>query len=416
MKILMVNKFLHPAGGAETYMFQLGAYMEGQGHEVQYFGMEHPQRKVSNHLGKYTSTLDFHSGKLLEQAAYPLKIIYSTEAKKKLLAVLEDFQPDVLHINNFNFQLTPSILVAAEEYKAKHGSRLSIILTAHDYQLVCPNHMMYQPARKIICDQCLDGQYRHCIAGRCIHGSSIRSVLGALESYYWHGRGIYSKFDAIVCPSAFIKEKLDTNRVLAEKTVVLRNFIAENDPSHYKPKDYILYFGRFSQEKGLLELLEVCKNLPEIPVILAGSGPLEDTVNSKLKDMPNVKNVGFQSGAALKKLIGEARFTIYPSVWYENCPFSVIESITMGTPVLGSDMGGIPELLQNNQAGQLFPAGDLNAMQEAIETMWRNESLLEQYRQGCRHAHFDTLPEYYEKLMSIYRNTCSERSETDGAN
>lgn len=415
MKILMVNKFLHPAGGAETYMFQLGACLEQRGHQVQYFGMEHPERKVSNRLEQYTSTMDFHSGKPLEQIAYPFKIIYSAEAKRKLTAVLEDFEPDIIHINNFNFQLTPSILVAAEEFRRKHSVHLSVVLTAHDYQLVCPNHMMYQPEHRIICEKCLDGHYYHCIAGKCIHGSAMRSVLGALESGYWHRRGIYRGIDAVICPSAFIKEKLDHDPALAGKTTVLHNFIAKQQPEQYEPKDYVLYFGRYSQEKGLMELLRVCRRLPEISFVFAGSGPLQEELEREMQQLPNVKNVGFQSGDALKKLIGEARFTVYPSVWYENCPFSVIESIAAGTPVLGTEMGGIPELLRDNHAGMLVPAGDPDAMQSAIETMWRDETLLEQLRQGCRRAHFDTLTEYYEKLMAIYQSTLPEGAGMYGA-
>ena len=94
MKILMVNKFLYPNGGSETYIFKLGEYLERQGHEVQYFGMEHEGRCVGNHTEAYTSDMDFHGGSKLSKLTYPIKTIYSSEARKKIRLVLDDFRPD----------------------------------------------------------------------------------------------------------------------------------------------------------------------------------------------------------------------------------------------------------------------------------------------------------------------------------
>lgn len=395
----MVNKFLHPAGGAETYVFELGACLEKMGHEVQYFGMEHPQRKCSNQLDVYTSTVDFHEAGLAEKLRYPFRIIYSAEAKRKFKMLLENFQPDIVHVNNFNYQLTPSILEAAKEWKAEKSGR-KLILTAHDYQLLCPNHMMYRPAKRCVCEKCMDGNFSHCIAGKCVHHSFFKSVLGALESWYWHRSGIYEQFDTIICPSSFIKKMLDQNRIFAEKTIVLRNFIGGIGRREYRPKDYVLYFGRYSEEKGLKELLDVCRELPDVFFVFAGAGPME----KEISDIPNVKNVGFQTGEDLHRLIGEARFSVCPSVWYENCPFSVIESIVYRTPVVGADTGGIPELLENQKAGRLFCAGDKGELKQAIMELWRDDEKIAAYREGCREVSFDTAEQYAGKVLEIYRD------------
>ena len=124
----MVNKFLYPNGGSETYIFKLGDYLKSIGHEVQYFGMEHEGRCVSNNAEQYTTDMDFHGGSKLRKIAYPFKTIYSAEAKKKISIVLDDFQPDVIHLNNFNYQLTPSIIYAVNDYKKRADSPLQIIL------------------------------------------------------------------------------------------------------------------------------------------------------------------------------------------------------------------------------------------------------------------------------------------------
>ena len=158
MKILMVNKFLHPNGGSETYIFELGKYLNTNGHEVQFFGMEHPDRVVGNHAESYTADMDFHTGKW-QRLLYPFKILYSTEARKKIRRVLWDFKPDVVHLNNINFQLTPSIIYEVRKYEKKRGKKVPLVYTAHDYQWICPNHMLRIPSTGEMCNRCMEEGY-----------------------------------------------------------------------------------------------------------------------------------------------------------------------------------------------------------------------------------------------------------------
>ena len=236
MKILMVNKFLYPAGGAEIYMLRLGEQLTAQGHRVEYFGMAHTDNCVGNRWGLYTANMDFHGGSLLSRAIYTTKVIYSAEARQKMEQLLEQFRPDVLHINNFNYQLPPSILLAAAEYRQK-GHTLRIVYTAHDSQLVCPNHMLFNPAKGQVCEKCLSGSSISCVLSRCIHNSRARSMLGALEKFYWKKQNIYETLDVILCPSAFMKGKLDTDPVLARKTDTLRNFGSHTPATEGKTGD-----------------------------------------------------------------------------------------------------------------------------------------------------------------------------------
>ena len=364
MKILMVNKFLFPKGGSETYIFKLGVQLQKMGHEVQYFGMEHPGRIVGNRVEAYTSNMDFHGGSKLSKLLYPIKTIYSVEARKKIRRVLEDFQPDVCHLNNFNYQLTPSILLEIRKWERQTGNKCKILFTAHDYQLVCPNHMCRSSGKN--CEKCLGGHFWNCTKGRCIHGSLAKSLIGTLEALIWNGVGVYRQIDTIICPSHFMKTKLDTNPVLAGKTMVMHNFMDPVEPKEVEKQDYVLYFGRYSEEKGIRTLVEAAKELPEIHFVFAGSGPLEHL----LEGVPNIKNVGFQTGEALEMLIRQARFTVYPSEWYENCPFSVMESQMYGTPVLGANIGGIPELIRVGETGELFESGNKENFGQKIELLW----------------------------------------------
>lgn len=397
MRILMINKFLHPNGGSETYMLRLGECLKKVGHEVQYFGMEHEGRCVGNAVNAYTSNMDFHNGSKLSKLTYPVKTIYSFEARKKLRLVLEDFHPDVCHINNFNYQLTPSIIVELQKWRdAGHSCR--IIYTAHDYQLICPNHMCKNPVTEELCEKCLGKHFLHCLRGKCIHGSMPKSIIGAAEAGFWNTKQIYRHLDVIICCSRFLKVKMDTNPILAGKTLVMHNFVERKRRKETEIKDYVLYFGRFSKEKGVHSLIEVCKELPDIPFIFAGAGPLE----KELEGVKNIHNVGFLYGEELEKLISEARFSVAPSEWYENCPFSVMESQMCGTPVLGADIGGIPELIRSGETGELFPAGNMKELKRSIHKLWNDYQRTELYRRNCTKIQYDTVEDYVEKLMKIY--------------
>lgn len=400
MKVLIINKFLHPNGGSETYIFELGKQLQSMGHEVQYFGMEHEGRIVGNHARQYTSDTDFH-GKGLKKLTYPFRILYSVEARKKLRIVLNDFQPDIVHLNNFNFQLTPSIIYEIRDFEAKTGHRIKIVYTAHDSQLVCPNHLMMQPDHTL-CTKCVEGSSVNCMKNRCIHGSFAKSILGTLEAGLYRKNHIYRQIDTVIAPSEFLKKKLECSPDLSGRILVKHNFVG-TIPKYDKKEEqpYVLYFGRYSQEKGVETLLKVCDRLPDIPFVFAGSGPLEDMVNAR----SNVENRGFLSGEELYHTIAQAAFCVIPSEWYENCPFSVIESQLCGTPVLATDRGGIPELLKENITGELFEAGNADDLEEKIRDWWQDKKKIQGYSKNCYQMRFATADQYCREIIEIYEES-----------
>lgn len=398
MKILMVNKFLHPNGGAETYIFKLGRYLASHNHEVQYFGMEHEDRCVGNCVDAYTSNMDFHGGCILSKLKYPLKTVYSLEAGKKIRQVLEQFKPDVVHLNNFNYQLTPSVIVEIAKWRRDTSHCCRIVFTAHDYNLICPNHMLRDPITGENCEKCLGGRFINCTRGKCIHGSLLKSIVGTVEGYFWKYNAAYRYIDSIICCSGFMKSKMDTNPLFKSRTVVLRNFIDRQEWQNVAKKKYVLYFGRLSEEKGINTLLEAVKLCPEVLFVFAGNGQLEN----KLKDLPNVRYVGFKKGNELASLIREASFSVCPSQWYENCPFSVMESQSLGTPVIGTRIGGIPELIEDRVNGRLFERKNNRELALIIRELWHAPEVVEQYRNECRKLNRDDLEAYCGKLLKLY--------------
>lgn len=398
MKVLMVNKFLYPNGGSETYIFEIGKQLVKMGHQVQYFGMEHEGRIVGNQADSYTSNMDFHTGKL-QKLLYPFKIIYSTEARRKIRRVLDDFGPDVVHLNNFNFQLTPSIIYEIRKYEKAKKRQIKIVFTAHDYQLVCPNHLMMLPQSGEMCERCLGGHPGNCTKYSCIHGSRAKSALGSVEGKLYQALHTYRQIDKIICPSHFMEEKLSASQDLKGRTVTLHNFVNRQEGGMPQKEDYVLYFGRFCQEKGTKTLLAVCRSLPDIPFVFAGGGPMEAEVD----EVSNIENRGFLSGEALLRTIQKARFSVFPSEWYENCPFSVMETQMYGTPVIASNFGGTPELLTDGETGELFEGGNEAQLRTKISALWNDREKQQKYTENCRNVEFDSVEEYCGKLLDIYR-------------
>lgn len=233
---------------------------------------------------------------------------------------------------------------------------------------------------------------------KCMKNSRLKSLLAMVDAYFWKLNRAYDYIDTIICPSEFLKEKIEKQKRLKPKTRVIHNFVDLVEAEQVEKQDYILYFGKLCKEKGTYTLAEVCKRIPEIKFIFAGYGPAEEC----LKNLPNVSYVGFKSGEELKKLIQQAKLSVCPSEWYENCPFSVIESQMYLTPVIGSRIGGIPELIREGETGELFEAGNVDELENKIRKLFGTAGLIEKYADNCRHLEFETPDSYYTKLMHIY--------------
>lgn len=396
MKILLVNKFLYPKGGSETYVLKLGQILCSHGHEVQYFGLDNPKNTVGNRPGAYVADMDFSAG-ICKNLHAPLRIIYNAPARRRIRTLLEDFQPDVVHFNNIQYHLTPSVILETVKYRRETNRPVRIVYTAHDYQLICPSHGLFD-SNLDVCEKCLGGNYTHCLRRKCIKGSILKSMLGMIDAYFWRWSRAYSHIDTLICPSAFLKIKLDTQPHLRDKTMVIHNFVDGTQPQQMEKEGYVLEFGHLSKDKGTNTLLEAAKRLPEVTFLFAGYGEAE----KEITQVPNAHYVGFKTGIDLHALIGKAAVTVCPSQIYENCPFSVIESQMFGTPVIASRMGGIPELIREGETGELFEAGNVDELESALRKLLFNPGLAARYSENCKQAKFETPDSYYEKLMAVY--------------
>ena len=396
MKILMVNKFLYPKGGVETYILKLGRILRSKGHEVQYFGLANEKNTVGNEVGAYVADMDLNAG-ICKNLHAPFRIIYSAEARRQIRRVLENFRPDVVHFNNIHYHLTPSVILEAEKYRKQTGRSMKIIYTAHDYQLVCPSHGLFDSQLRI-CEKCLGGNYTHCFRTKCLKNSRAKSLLGMCEAYFWKWNKAYSYIDKIICCSFFLRSKLDMQERFRRKTVAIHNFTDRVQEKDVPKEGYVLQFGHLSKDKGTLTVLEAARRMPEVQFVFAGYGEAE----AEIAKVANAEYVGFKTGKELEMLIRKAAASVCASEIYENCPFSVIESQMYGTPVIGSGMGGIPELIEEGSTGELFEAGNADNLEQVLRKMLFTPDLLKKYADACKLQENETPDSYYEKLMAVY--------------
>lgn len=399
MRVLLVNKFLERRGGVETYVIELGRVLAEAGHEVQYFGMDGPERVVGNEWGIYSPKLELGGRQGLGRISDIARTIRSQENHDLMVGLLEKFQPDIVHFNNIHYHLTPSVLEAAARYKAAAEKPVAIVMTQHDYHLVVPcdgclNNRTYE-----ICEKCLDGQYLRCALGGCVRGGRAKSAVGALESTYWHRRGTYRHIDVCICPSAYMRGRFEKVPEFAGRTAHIPNFT--NLKRLTKPVEkggYVLYYGAYNRDKGVATLLDVARRHPEIEFRFAGRGPLSE----QMRGIINVRDLGFNSGERLREIVARASLVVVPSEGMENSPFTVIEAQCLCAPVLAARVGGIPELMEDGVTGRLFDFRDERDLEHKLVEMMADGELLGRYARNCSAYEPMSRRRYLVMLEDVY--------------
>lgn len=425
MRIILVNKFHYLKGGAETYYLTLGERLKAMGHEVAYFSMRHPDNLPCAQESYFVTQREYNDlQNPLRAARDGFALVYSIEARRNFEALCEDFRPDIVHLNNVHRQITLSILDAP--YLSEH--RVPVVYTAHDYVTVCPNYLMLDGDGRI-CDECLrDGRYRHCIARRCVKGSRAKSALAALEASFNRMHRSNDRIDVAIAPSMFMAGKLVEGGWPTVKVRYMQNFVSDDVFAHAEEDSadttdwgspYVLFFGRLSKEKGIGVLLDAFgRALPDLPegahLVIAGDGPERGALENCAVGGGRVEFVGYKTGRELRDLVAGAVVACCPSTWYENMPYSVVESLAEGTPVVGSRIGGIPEAVIEGRTGWLAEPGDARSLASTLILAMvtaRNHDKYTRLRQYCRDyvlSHCDQ-GRYAGNLINLYRELIDDK-------
>jgi len=407
VKILMVDKYYFIKGGAERYFFELIKVLEENGHTVVPFSMQHPENFETPYEDDFVENIDFNKmplmQKVLRMPEIAGRVIYYRKAQKKLAALIEREKPDIAHVHMIDHQLSPSILATFKEFG------IPIVQTCHQYKLVCPSYRLFLMHKNEICERCLNGNYMHAFIQKCHKNSYAASALVALEGYIHRMMKIHDLIDIFHVPSHFLGEKLieggfDASRVWHSfYTINMKDY-----PYHPEYENYFIYFGRLSEEKGIMTLLNAMKVQPQAQLKILGDGPFAPALKkyAEQNQLNNVEFCGNVGGEKLVNLVQNCRFVVVPSEWYDNSPLVIYESFSMGKPVIVSTMGGMPELVDHGENGYHFKAGDEKTLADLINKLWGDKELCMQMSVKARaKAEAEFSPEvHYKKIIALYRS------------
>ena len=409
MKILQINNYNYLKGGSEKVYQVTIELLKANGHQVRYFSTADPKneelcegyavgiqswRNAKGLIGKLKGVCDF---------------IYNLQVARQLDSYLNDFHPDVAHLHIFYGNLSNAII------DVLHKHQIPMIQSVHEFRLLCPAYTCLNMHLRV-CERCAMSTFKlSCISKRCIKGSFTMSVIASIECFVRDRFYNYQKnISAFVMVSRFIEKKhIEYFPQIASKCYQIYNSI---DVEYYekfvipvccKERCY-LYLGRLSNEKGIKTLIDVFRKKSHLCLKIVGTGIAEDELKEYVRKLglSNIEFLGFVSGEKLLNIVSAARFTMVPSEWYENNPLSIIESLALGTPVIGSDIGGLPELIVEGKNGFLHNPKDELSLKEALK---RAEDLsTEEYESFCKFSikmareRFDNKV-YYQKLMELYK-------------
>ena len=399
-KLLNLNTYHYRRGGADAVYFDHISLFEDEGWQTAAMAMLHPKNEPSPWSKYFADELEFGSDYgLLQKIGMAGKVIYSLEAKKKVSQLIDEWEPDVAHAHNLYHHLSPSVLSALKERK------IPTVLTAHDFKLACPAYKMFNHSG--ICERCKRGNLTHVIWNRCVRDSLVISTLVAVESVTHRMLGLYrNTVDRVVVPSRFLFNKLVEWGWPPEKLAYIANFVhIDQYTPNYQPGSYFVFFGRLAPEKGVDKLVTAAAKAG-VKLKIMGTGPLEQELKAFAAERnAEVEFLGYRSGDELKSIIAGSRAVVLPAQWYENAPISIMESFALGKIIIGSNLGGIPEMIENNQTGYLFNHADEQQLVEILSHVSEMpDSTLSSMGKAARDhvsSHF-TAANYLTSMLSLY--------------
>lgn len=385
MKILLSNKFYYRRGGDCIYMLNLEQLLISHGHDVAVFAMDYPENIE-------TPWKQYFPQNMSKLMAFT-RPFGSAEVKVKFNRLLDDFKPEVVHLNNIHTHLSPIIAELA------HNRGIKVVWTLHDYKLLCPRYDCLRNGNDI-CELCFNEDKSSCKTYKCMKDSTLASLIGYKEATTWNRKRLEKCTDVFICPSKFMAQKMIQGGFTSKKLIPLCNFIDIDKckKDTYEKENYYCYVGRLSHEKGIKTLIKAAKKLP-YKLVIIGGGPLSDELKNETTNA-NIEFVGYKQWDEIKEIVSKARFSVIPSEWYENNPLSIIEAQCLGTPVLGANIGGIPELIENGITGMIFTSRNVGELTQKIEDMWQHQFNYKEIA-TISQAKYNS-ENYYREIMKIY--------------
>ncbi len=340
-------------------MFDVARALKRRRHGVFFFGTAHPENVEGEYRRYYPPYHDFAAPHVPVSAASAA--IWSRAAAARVREFAAEVKPDVAHLHNIAYHLTPSIVAGLSR------AGVPAVMTLHDYNILCPNHYFY--SRDEPCFRCAEGKYFSCVTRRCIKSKLGASTVGYVAHLVARRTGVYRKLARVVVPSAFLGEKVRAAGYDGEKVTLLPPAVDIRITELERKKNYFLYAGRLAPEKGV-DVLVQAVGLAGSPVRLkvAGAGPEEAELRrlAEYYAPGSVEFLGHLDARKLTAQMASARAVVVPSRWPENTPAVILEAFAAGAPVVAARIGGIPEMLADGVEGVLFEPGDVRGLADVL--------------------------------------------------
>ena len=390
MKILLANKFYYRRGGDCIYTMNLEKMLKEKGHEVAVYAMQNPENEKSEWSGYWPTNMT-----KLDAFTRPFG---ARQVVKGFARLMDDFKPEVVHLNNIHTQLSPVIA------KIAHEKGVRVVWTLHDTKLVCPCYTCTRDGKW--CTECFIDK-KAVIKHRCMPGGLPGAVIGYLEAQKWNKEVLQEYVNLFLPPSKFMMDTCVEGGYKPEKFRVLCNFIDVTKVKGLKGEevkrlkdDYYVYLGRVNEVKGVRRLCKAAALLDK-RLIVIGGGELLPELQKIYKDCKQIEFKGQMQWEEFMPILRGARFMVLPAEWSENNPLTVIESQSLGTPVLGARIGGIPELIDEGESGMTFTSGDVEDLKDKIIKMFNHEFDYDAIAKNAIERYSSEA--YYEKLMKYYK-------------
>lgn len=363
-RLLAINNYFYRRGGAEAVFFDHMKMFGDIGWDVVPFAMQHEDNEPSPWSDYFVSEIEYgRRTSPLRKLVQAASVIYSREAQRSIGRLIGRVRPSIAHAHNVYHHLSPAI------FSTLKASGIPVVMTAHDLKLACPSYKMLRDGA--VCEDCRGGRVYNVLRHRCIKGELPLSAVVLAETVVHRALGLYrNDVDRIVVPSKFYVEKLAEWGWPRERMVHIPNFVDVDDySSQWTEGDYFVFAGRLASEKGLATLIRAVASSRQ-RLVIAGTGPEEAALRQLVAQTgADVTFAGYLSGQNLHRLIGESRALVLPSEWYENAPISVLEAYALGRPVVGASIGGIPEMIREDETGMTAISGDAEDLARTLARM-----------------------------------------------
>jgi glycosyltransferase involved in cell wall biosynthesis len=361
--------------------------------------------KYGNTVIRYTISNDsFDNVGIIGKIKACLGMLWSFKCYKDIQDIILRENPDIVHVHTFFPLMSPSVLYAAKRNGCK------VVATLHDTRFICPCCTSLRGTT--ICNECGDGHYLRMFKYGCFKGSRIQSLIVAfIFKYHRIRRSFYNQIDKYICLNNNQIKLLEEIGFDKKKIVKKYNFVSDalqdirSENNKDLPERYVVFYGRIGEEKGIRVLMKAWEEI-DIPLVVMGSGPLEEEFKTWADTKENVYFLGYTAHHECLKIVKNSEFVVFPSIWYEGCSMVQIETMSLGKVLVATNLGFSEEAIKEGYNGTKFELGNVDDFIIKIQHLWNMpESLIEMERNARKDFEDKYLPEdNYIQLINIYNS------------